>query len=213
MPLAFIACPPQTVLACALLAADGAGAVVVDIACFTLLQQAPDEVRARVFGVLEGLAVGAVGVGSALGGVLAVSVGIRPALLVAAAVPLLCGLAATRIAPSARHQWPVSHGPKLVSSTDERRTEMTTIEFNSEAKELDSRSADGIDAQLLWYPALDTVTVAVSDAKDENVFELAVESRAALDAFRHPFAYRAWASTGAQAASGEMSPSRPFSCR
>jgi hypothetical protein len=69
---------------------------------------------------------------------------------------------------------------------------MTAINFNNEARELDERAADGIQVRLLWYPATDTVTVAVFDSAHQDGFELPVESGAALDAFRHPFAYAAF---------------------
>jgi MFS family permease len=55
-------------------------------------------VRARVFGVLEGLAVAAAGLGSAFGGLLTESVGIRGAFLLAAAVTVVCALLASRLA-------------------------------------------------------------------------------------------------------------------
>ena len=57
------------------------------------------------------------------------------------------------------------------------------------AKELDARSGDGIDVQLLWYPATGTVTVSVRDASRDHSFELAVDPARALDAFHHPFAF------------------------
>lgn len=89
---------PETTPALLLLAVAGGGGVVVDVAAYTLVQQTTsDAVRARVFGVLEGLAVGAVGLGSAFGGVLAESVGIRGAFLVAAGVTLGCALLASRL--------------------------------------------------------------------------------------------------------------------
>jgi MFS family permease len=94
LPLALVALLPHPIAALVLLGTAGAGGVVVDVACYTLVQQAAsEEVRARVFGVLEGLAVGAVGLGSALGGFLATSVGVRSALLVAASIPLLGAVA------------------------------------------------------------------------------------------------------------------------
>ena len=69
---------------------------------------------------------------------------------------------------------------------------MTSTNLLSEARELDERTADGIDVRLLWYPATDTVIVAVFDSTRQEGFELTVESSAALDAFRHPFAYAAY---------------------
>jgi hypothetical protein len=65
-------------------------------------------------------------------------------------------------------------------------TDATTI---SQAKELDARSGNGIDVQLLWYPATNTVTVSVHDASRDHSFELAVEPARALEAFHHPFAF------------------------
>jgi hypothetical protein len=69
---------------------------------------------------------------------------------------------------------------------------MTTTVFTSEARELDARTAEGIDVHLLWHPATDTVSVAVFDSTNEEAFELVVDSAEALDAFHHPFAYAAF---------------------
>ena len=66
---------------------------------------------------------------------------------------------------------------------------MTGTSHIGQAKELDARSGNGIDVQLLWYPATDTVTVLVHDASHDDSFELAVEPGRALDAFHHPFAF------------------------
>jgi hypothetical protein len=76
--------------------------------------------------------------------------------------------------------------------TTSKEIEMASTDFISEARELDWRTADGIDVRLLWYPATDTVTVAVFDSTRQAGFELTVESDAALDAFRHPFAHAAY---------------------
>jgi hypothetical protein len=56
-------------------------------------------------------------------------------------------------------------------------------------RELDHRHNDGIDVLLLWNQTDDRVTVAVSDAKTGEAFEIAVDGRDALDAFHHPYAY------------------------
>ena len=66
---------------------------------------------------------------------------------------------------------------------------MTATIHNSQAKELDARSGDGIDVRLLWYPATNTVTVSVHDASRDHVFELAIDRARALEAFHHPFAF------------------------
>jgi hypothetical protein len=61
----------------------------------------------------------------------------------------------------------------------------------TEARELDSRSGNGIDVRLLWHPADDAVSVFVYDATRNAAFEVEVDPRDALDAFQHPFAYAA----------------------
>jgi hypothetical protein len=59
-------------------------------------------------------------------------------------------------------------------------------------RELDSRTSDGIRVQLLWRPRDNRVSVAVSDTKTREAFELEVRhGQRALDVFRHPYAYAA----------------------
>jgi len=55
--------------------------------------------------------------------------------------------------------------------------------------ELATRIADGLAVVLLWHPADDSVTVAVTDARSGDGFELSVARERALDAFYHPYAY------------------------
>jgi MFS family permease len=65
----------------------GAGSVVLDVPGYTLLQAlTPREALGRVFGVLESLLVGAVAVGSVLGGLLISELGTRGALVVVGAL-------------------------------------------------------------------------------------------------------------------------------
>jgi MFS family permease len=97
LSLGLIGLWPETAPALLLLAAAGGGGVVVDVAAYTLVQQTSDEVRARVIGVLEGVAVAAAGLGSGFGGVLAASVGTRGAFLLAAAVAVVCALLGSRL--------------------------------------------------------------------------------------------------------------------
>ncbi len=60
------------------------------------------------------------------------------------------------------------------------------------ARELAHRRNDGIDVTLLWDAATDRVTVAVSDSKAGEAFELVVApGERALDVFHHPYAYEA----------------------
>ena len=57
-------------------------------------------------------------------------------------------------------------------------------------RELDSRTSDGVDVRLLWHSSENRVSVAVSDTKTGEAFELAVrQGQSPLDVFHHPFAY------------------------
>jgi hypothetical protein len=59
-------------------------------------------------------------------------------------------------------------------------------------RELDSRTTDGIEVQLLWHPLDGHVSVAVNDSKTGEVFELEVRpGQRALDVYNHPYAYAA----------------------
>jgi hypothetical protein len=58
-------------------------------------------------------------------------------------------------------------------------------------EELDYRESDGIEVSLLWSRRDTSLLVALCDARTGESFELPVEPRQALDAFRHPFAYAA----------------------
>ena len=59
-------------------------------------------------------------------------------------------------------------------------------------RELDSRLSDGIEVRLLWCQNDGHVTVAVTDTKTGEAFELPVrEGERALELFPHPYAYAA----------------------
>ena len=75
------------------------GNTFVDIAAITLLQRAaPEEVRGRVFGVLEGLVWGTIGIGAALAPVLIELLGVRGALVATGSIlPVLTALTWPRI--------------------------------------------------------------------------------------------------------------------
>jgi hypothetical protein len=59
------------------------------------------------------------------------------------------------------------------------------------ARELDSRTNDGVDVRLLWQPAPDRIAVEVVDGRNGERFALSVSRTDALDAFHHPYAYAA----------------------
>jgi hypothetical protein len=57
-------------------------------------------------------------------------------------------------------------------------------------RELDRRTGDGIEVRLLWCQSDGRVTVAVTDTKTGEAFELPVRAgERALDVFHHPYAY------------------------
>jgi MFS family permease len=98
-PLALIGAWPNTAVALVALGVLGLGNTLVDVAGLTLLQRtAPPEVIGRVFGVLEMLLVGTIGLGAALAPVLIDGLGIRWALVVTGAVlPVLAALTWRRL--------------------------------------------------------------------------------------------------------------------
>jgi MFS family permease len=82
IPIALIGVWPHEAPALALLAVVGIGNTLVDVAALTLLQRAaPDEVLARVFGVIESLLVGAIGLGAILAPLLVSAFGADGALI------------------------------------------------------------------------------------------------------------------------------------
>jgi hypothetical protein len=57
-------------------------------------------------------------------------------------------------------------------------------------RELDSRTSDGIHVRLLWRPLDNHVSVAVTDTKSGETFEVDVRpGLRALDVFHHPYVY------------------------
>ena len=99
-PIMLVAPRPYLVVAIALLAVVGAANSVEDVAVFTLLQRmVPDEVLTRTLGVIWGLAMGGVALGSFAAPALIDAVGPRVAFaLVGAILPLLALLTYRRLA-------------------------------------------------------------------------------------------------------------------
>jgi hypothetical protein len=58
-------------------------------------------------------------------------------------------------------------------------------------QELARRNGDGLDVALLWRRSDGKLTVSVTDTKSQDCFELLITGDQALDAFYHPYAYRA----------------------
>ena len=99
VPLVLIGAIPVEVVGLAGLAMIGVANTVIDVSGYTLLQRAvPDEVLARVFGVLETVLIGGIGLGSLITPVVIDAFGTRGALLVVGAfLPLLTFLTWPRV--------------------------------------------------------------------------------------------------------------------
>jgi MFS family permease len=100
VPIVLIGVWPERATVFALLALLGIGNTLVDVAGLTLLQRAvPDDVLARVFGVLESLVVGTIGLGAVAAPLLVAVLGVRGALVATGALlPLLAALTWRRLA-------------------------------------------------------------------------------------------------------------------
>jgi MFS family permease len=97
LPISVLALVGEPAAAVALLAVLGVGNIVLDTSLLTLLQRAaPEEVHARVFGLVEALWVGAIGVGAASVPLLIELVGDRGALVLAGLVFPVAALASWR---------------------------------------------------------------------------------------------------------------------
>jgi CRP-like cAMP-binding protein/predicted MFS family arabinose efflux permease len=101
LPIALIGLFPEPVPALIFLGLVGLGNTLVDVSAFTLLQRAvPDEVLARVFGAVQALWVGAIGIGAIVAPLLIAALDVRGALIVTGALlPILATLLRRRLSP------------------------------------------------------------------------------------------------------------------
>jgi MFS family permease len=99
MPIALIGLFPAKAAALTLLACVGVGNALVDLGLFTLMARlAPDDVLARVFGLLESLGALAVGLGALVASVLIELSSIRAALVIVGVLcPILVAAASPRL--------------------------------------------------------------------------------------------------------------------
>jgi CRP-like cAMP-binding protein/predicted MFS family arabinose efflux permease len=105
LPVALIPLFPWPASALALLAGVGIGNALVDLGIFTLLARlAPDQVLARVFGLMESVLALAVGLGAIVASLLIDSFGVRTALVtVGALCPIVAAAAWRRLRSLDRH--------------------------------------------------------------------------------------------------------------
>jgi MFS family permease len=98
-PLVALGLSQSTVLAFVVFSLLGVGNSLVDVAAFTLVQRAvPDEVLARVFGVIQMLWLASVGIGALVAPALIGAVGVETALVMTGvALPLLVLVLAPRL--------------------------------------------------------------------------------------------------------------------
>jgi hypothetical protein len=61
--------------------------------------------------------------------------------------------------------------------------------FESERRELASRSSAGVEVTLYWHPTLDELVVCVWDERHDDYFEIRPARYLALDVYYHPYAY------------------------
>jgi hypothetical protein len=81
---------------------------------------------------------------------------------------------------------------------------MTTATTLTDTRELDYRTANGVEVALLWHASGDFLSVLVSDARIGETFELVLDERDdAMDVFHHPYAYAAHRGLEFSAVSGE----------
>jgi MFS family permease len=99
VPIALIGVFPEPPAALILLGIVGVGNTIVDVAALTLLQRTvPDEILARVFGVVQSVFVGTTGLGAIVAPLAIEVVGIRWAMIATGALlPLLAALLWRRI--------------------------------------------------------------------------------------------------------------------
>jgi len=93
IPLILTGLFPNEVTALVLFAVIGIGDTLVEVAAPTLLQRAvPDEVLGRVFGAIESMIIGAMGIGAVAAPALVSWIGVRGALIASGAVLPVLGL-------------------------------------------------------------------------------------------------------------------------
>ncbi|MET0885945.1 MAG: MFS transporter [Mycetocola sp.] len=97
LPLTLVGLVPQELAALGLLAFVGVGNALIDVAGFTLIgRMAPDEVLARVFGVLESLVTVFIGLGAIVASFIVAWFGIQVALVMIGLVCPILAVAAWR---------------------------------------------------------------------------------------------------------------------
>ena len=152
LPITLIAPRPELTVAVVLLAVVGAANSVEDVAMITLLQRTiPDEILTRVLGVLWGLAMGAVALGSIVAPAIVAALGPRPAFVAVGAILPLLTLATYRrlleidntVGPAAELdliEWVPMFAPLSIAAKE--RLAATLLPLSVSAGELVIRAGD-----------------------------------------------------------------------
>ncbi len=176
VPIALIGAVPETAAAVAMLVVVGVGNTCVDVSGFTLMQRAvPDQVRGRVFGVLEGSIWASVGIGGAVAPALIGLFGIRGALVVTGLVlPTLAVLSWSSLA-------------RLDADADAPTDKLTRLHALGIFSPLDPARIEALAEQLveLQVPAGEEITTQgapgdrfyIIDSGEVEVFEDGVRVR------------------------------------
>jgi hypothetical protein len=77
----------------------------------------------------------------------------------------------------------------MFCDTHSREEQAMYAVSDTDPRELDHRSNDGIEVTLLWSPQTNRVWISVADDRRGDWFEQDVDPSDALDAFHHPYAY------------------------
>jgi MFS family permease len=156
VPIALIAPRPYFAAAIVLLAIVGAANSVEDVAVFTLLQRIiPDDVLTRVLGVVWGIAMGAVALGSIAAPALVEAIGPRAAFFVVGSILPVLALAAYRrlaeidegIAPATAELEFIDHVPMFapLSVAAKERVAASLVPISVSAGEVVIRAGDAGD--------------------------------------------------------------------
>lgn len=84
---------------------------------------------------------------------------------------------------------PRTRAARLPLRAAERQPEFMSRQTPESLYELAFRESDGIEVALLWDGVEDRVLLSVRDRRTGVRFVCGVDHAAALDAYRHPFAY------------------------
>ena len=173
-PLALLGQLASAPAAIALLAIAGLGRMLLDTSSHTLLQRvAPDRMLARIFGLLEGVHMGSLAIGSILAPALVALVGEGTAFLVAGSAMLVTGLVA----------WPALHRLDTVGAA--RQTDVDLLRGIPIFEPLGPAAIDRLACALVPVHA-HPGSVVVQQGDPGDHFYIVTSGRVAVNVDGHP---------------------------